>query len=137
MLNTDRTQSLRNALKANAIVAALAAAVLLIGDGLVAALLQAYDGLGRIHLAGVILAVFAAFLFWLAGRERVDPTLTRAAIGIDLLWVAGCAIAIGVGLTSGQGTGLVALGAAAFFVVAIAQLQGLRRAQAGGLLIGR
>jgi hypothetical protein len=137
MLNTDRSQSLRNALKANGIVAALSAVVLLIGDGLVAALLQAYDALGRIHLAGVILALFAAFLFWLAGRERVDPTLTRAAISIDLLWVAGCAIAIGVGLTQGQGTALVALGATAFFVVAIAQLQGLKAAMAGGILIGR
>jgi hypothetical protein len=137
MLNTDRSQSLRNALKANAIVAALSAVVLLIGDGLVAALLQAYDALGRIHLAGVVLAIFAAFLFWLAGRDPVAPTLTRAAIGIDLLWVAGCAIAIGVGLTQGQGTALVALCAAAFFVVAIAQLQGLKAAMAGGILIGR
>ena len=64
MLNTDRSQSLRNALKANAIVAALSAVVLLIGDGLVAALLQAYDALGRIHLAGVVLAIFAACRFW-------------------------------------------------------------------------
>ena len=76
-------------------------------------------------------------MFWLARRDPIDLKLTRAAIGLDLLWVAGSALAIAVGLTSGQGTGLVATPAAIVLVVAIAQLQGLRRVTAGGMLIGR
>jgi len=137
MLDTDPATGLRTALKANAAFSAIAAAVLLIGDGLVAALLQAYTALGRIHLAGIGFALFAVFVFWLARRDPIDLKLTRAAIGLDLLWVAGSALAIAVGLTSGQGTGLVATTAAIVLVVAIAQLQGLRRVTAGGMLIGR
>ena len=137
MLDSDPTKRLRSALRANAYFSAFAALLLLAGDGLVAALLQAYDALGLIHLVGFGLAIFAGFVFWLARRERIDPNLTRAVIGLDLLWVAGSVLAIAVGLTSGQGSGLVGLGAAVVFVVAIAQLQGLRRATAGGILIGR
>ena len=137
MLDTDPTKRLRSALRANAFFSAFAALLLLAGDGLVAALLQAYDALGRIHLVGAGLAIFAAFLFWLASRDRIDPNLTRAVIGLDLLWVVGSVLAIGVGLTSGQGAALVGTAAAIVFVVAIAQLQGLRRATAGGILIGR
>ena len=104
MLDTDPTKRLRSALRANAFFSAFAALLLLAGDGLVAALLQAYDALGWIHLVGAVLAVFAAFLFWLASRDRIDPTLARAVIGLDLIWVAGSVLAIAVGLTSGQGT---------------------------------
>jgi len=137
MLDTDPTKKLRSALRANALFSAFAALVLLVGDGLVAALLQAYDALGRIHLFGAGLAIFAVFLFWLARRDRIDPNLARAVIGLDLLWVAGSVLAIAVGLTSGQGAGLVGTAAAIVFIVAIAQLQGLRRATAGGILVGR
>lgn len=137
MLDTDPAKGLRTALKANAAFSAAAAAVLLIGDGLVAALFQAYSALGLIHLVGVGLAIFALFVFWLARRNPIDPKLARAVIGLDLLWVAGSAIAIAVGLTSGQGSELLAAVAAIVFIVALAQLQGLRRATAGGILIGR
>ena len=137
MLDTDPTKKLRSALRANALFSAFAALVLLVGDGLVAALLQAYDALGRIHLFGAGLAIFAVFLFWLARRDRIDPNLARAVIGLDLLWVAGSVLAIAVGLTSGQGAGLVGTTAAIVFIVAIVQLQGLRRATAGGILVGR
>ena len=45
-MSQDSTRWLRTTLKANGVFSALSALVLLLGDGLVAALLRAFDALG-------------------------------------------------------------------------------------------
>ena len=76
-MSQNSTRWLRTALKANGVFSALSALVLLLGDGLVAALLGAFDALGLIHFVGLGLAVFAVFLFWLATRDRSLPPSPR------------------------------------------------------------
>jgi len=113
-------------LKANGVFSALSALVLLLGDGLVAALLGAFDALGLIHFVGLGLAVFAVFLFWLATREQIAPALTKAVIAADLLWVAGSGLAIASDLTSGQGACAVAIVAGVVALLALFQTVALR-----------
>ena len=129
-MTSDSTRWLRTAFKANGAFSALSALVLLFGDGLVAALLGAFDALGEIHFVGVNLAIFAAFLFWLASREHISPRLAVAVIAADLLWVAASWIAIGAGMTSGQGAWVVAMVADVVALFAVLQYMGLRRARA-------
>ncbi|MEE2664143.1 MAG: hypothetical protein VX681_08495 [Myxococcota bacterium] len=125
-MSQDSTRWLRMALKANGVFSALSALVLLLGDGLVAALLGAFDALGRIHFVGLGLGVFAASLFWLATRDRIAPALTKAVIAADLLWVAGSGLAIATEMTSGQGTCAVAIVAGVVALLALAQGLALR-----------
>ncbi len=128
-MTDDPSQLLRTAFKANAYFSAISASVLLIGDGLVAALLGAYDALGPIHFVGLNLAVFAGFLFWLARRDSIAPPIALAVIVADLLWVAASWVAIGGGLTTGQGSWAVGFVADIVLLFAIVQYVGLRRLQ--------
>ena len=123
------SQLLRTALKANAIFSALAASVLLIADGMVAALLGTYDALGTIHFVGLNLAVFAGILFWLMRSDNVARPIVIAVIAADLLWVAASWVAIGSGTTSGQGSWAVGIVADIVLLLAIVQYVGLRRLQ--------
>jgi hypothetical protein len=132
-MTQDSTHWLRTAFKANGAFSALSAAVLLLGDGLVAALLGAYDALGLIHFAGLNLAIFSAFLFWLATRESIAPALAKAVIAADLIWVAGSWVAIASGMTSGQGTWAVGIVADIVALFAVVQYLGLRRVEAEAL----
>ena len=128
-MTADPSQLLRTTFKANATFSAISAVVLLVGDGLVAALLGAYDALGPIHFVGLNLAVFAGFLFWLARRDRISPAITGAVIAADLLWVVASWIAIGSGMTRGQGSWVVGIVADIVLLFAIFQYVGLRRQQ--------
>jgi hypothetical protein len=103
---------------------------MLVGDGLVAALLGAYDALGRIHFVGANLAIFAVFLVWLSRREEISPGLTWAVIVADLLWVTASWIALAAGMTSGQGAWAVGIVADIVALFALLQYIGLRRARA-------
>ena len=123
------SQLLRTALKANAIFSALAASVLLIADGMVAALLGTYDALGTIHFVGLHLAVFAGSLFWLMRSDNIARPIVIAVIAADLLWVAASWVAIGSGTTSGQGSWAVGIVADIVLLLAIVQYVGLRRLQ--------
>ena len=123
----ESTSLLRSAFRANAAFSALSAVVMIFADGMVAAVLDAYHALGAIHFVGLNLAVFAAFLVWLASRDEISPALARAVIAADLLWVLGSWVAIGAGMTSGQGTWAVAIVADIVALLAIVQFLGLRR----------
>jgi len=125
---SDSTAFLRKAFLANAAFSALSAAVFLIGDGLVAALLDAFDALGAIHFVGLNLAVFAAFLVWLSRRDAIPSGLAWAVIAADLAWVIASWVAIAAGLTSGQGTWAVAVVADIVTLFAVLQFVGVRRA---------
>ena len=128
-MNHDPTRLLRTAFRANALFSAVSAVVLLVGDGLIAALLGAYDSLGLIHLVGVGLAGFAGFLLWLASRDVIDRGLAWGVILADLGWVAASWLAIGAGLTEGQGTWVVAIVADIVALFALVQFFALRRAR--------
>ena len=116
---------LRNAFRANGAFSGLSGLVMLVADGMVAVVLDAYDALGAIRFVGLNLVVFSAFLFWLASRERIATALTWAVIGADLVWVLGSWLAIGAGMTSGGGTWAVAIVADIVLVFAILQWFGL------------
>lgn len=127
MTATDPAWLLRYALRSNAAFSGLAAVVLLVADGLVAAVLGAYDALPAIHAVGVGLAAFAGFLAWLAGRDEIPAGLAWGVIVADLAWVVGSWIAIAGGTTHGQGTWAVAMVADVVLLLAVVQGIGVRR----------
>jgi hypothetical protein len=76
---------------------------------------------------GVGLVGFASFLFWLAARPEVAPSLAWAVVGADLAWVAATVPLVLSDALTRPGDGL-ALGIAEIVIIfAVLQAVGLRR----------
>jgi uncharacterized membrane protein (UPF0136 family) len=125
----DPSNFLRKALRGNGIFSLVTGVVMFAADGLVAALLGAYDHLDIIHFVGANLLVFAALLFFVASREAIPSNLVVAIIIADALWVLLSAIALATGMASGQGFWAVGLVSDVVLLFAILQGVGLRRSQ--------
>jgi hypothetical protein len=125
--HSDSSQFLRKAFRGNAIFSALSGIVFVVANGLVAAILNAYEQLGEIQLVGASLLAFSALLFFLASRESISSALTLGVIGADLAWVVGSWLAVGAGMTSGGGMWAVLTVADVVLLFAILQWLGLRK----------
>jgi len=130
-MNAADDALLRRAYRANAAFSLLSGSVMLLADGLVSAILQAYDQLAAIHVVGVGLLAFGVLLLWLASRETLAPGPAVAVILADLVWVLGSWLAIGAGLATGQGAWAVGIVADVVLIFAIVQAIGWRRLQRG------
>jgi len=128
----DRSRLLRASLRANGVFSLLFAVLLLAADGLVAALLRAYDELGWIHLVGIVTLALAILLFVVASRPEPPRAVVLAIVAADLLWVVASWLAIGLGAVTGQGAWAVGIVADLVLLFAILQAIGLRRLPSAG-----
>jgi uncharacterized membrane protein (UPF0136 family) len=128
--STDNSQFLRKAFRANAIFSAISGIVFVVANGLVAAILNAYEAIGLIQIVGANLLAFSVALFFLASREEIARPLTLAVIAADGVWVLGSWLAVAAGLTSGGGMWAVLTVADIVLLFAILQWLGLRKMMA-------
>jgi hypothetical protein len=124
---------LRNALRADAAISAVAGAAMLFG----AALLAPPTGLPEALLFGAGLAMipFVAYVAWLSGRPTVPVWMVWSVIGMNAVWAVDCAwAAFGAGLSpTGFGLAFLAMQAATVLVLAELEFTGLRRARGGAM----
>lgn len=119
---------LRRAMRANALFSGLSGLVSL---GMARPLAE-FTGLETAAVfvgLGIVLILFAVDLWWLAGRERLNPRFGQMAVILDLLWVAGswAIVLSGWPPLTVAGKWLVALLAELVFVFAVVQAYGLYR----------
>lgn len=82
---------LRRVLRANAGFSGLSGLVSLLG----ANVLTTFTGISNalvFQVLGVILLLYAADLFWITFRDRINPWFGITAVVLDIIWVAGSAI---------------------------------------------
>lgn len=128
-LGEDREGLLRLSLKLDAVVTGAAGVLLLAGGPALAGALGAPAGLPR--PVGAFLAAYAAAI-WLAGsRPRAVRPAARAAVALNLLWVADSIALLAAGWfpLTGPGVAFVVAQAVAVALFADLQLLGLRRAR--------
>jgi hypothetical protein len=125
-MKPDPSSLLRNTLRADAAVCALAGIDLLAFSGMAADLLGIPRG-ATLPIIGSGLLAYAAYLIAASRREPLSLTEAWAFATGDLLWIAGSAALIAFGPLSTSGKWLV--GAVAVVVLAFAELKmlGIRR----------
>jgi hypothetical protein len=129
---TLRIPGLRNVLRANALFSALSG-VLLIVD---AAPIDRFLALGAPQVlqgVGVLLLVYAMWLFYQTAQEGVKPQVAQVAIVGDVAWVIGSWLIIlsGVPELSTGGRWAVGIVADIVGVFAVLQVIGWRRMRGG------
>lgn len=84
------TPFLRNVLRADAVVSAAAALVMLLGGSALQSLLQlpAWLMLG----GGLALVAYAAIVAWMSGRENVPRGWVWALVAVNIAWAFDCAL---------------------------------------------
>ena len=117
---------LRNTLRADAVVCAIAGLDLVAFSGLAGELLGLRQS-GSLLFVGAALLGYAAYLFAASRREPLSLTEAWAFATGDLVWVAASAMLIAFGPLSANGKWIV--GAVAVVVLAFAELKmlGIRR----------
>lgn len=117
---------LRNTLRADAVVCAVAGVDLVAFSGMVSDLLGIARG-ATVPIIGLGLLALAAYLFVASRREPISLTEAWAFATGDLVWVAASAALIAFGPLSANGKWIV--GAVAVVVLAFAELKmlGIRR----------
>ena len=122
---------LRRTLQANATFSLLAALDLVLFGRQIASVVGAI-GPRELTILAVQLAVFAAWLLWLASRPAVPRGQVVAVIALDLAWIAGSVLVIAFTPTLLPG-GKWLIGIVADLVAVFALLQwiGLRRLSMG------
>jgi hypothetical protein len=125
-VKTNPSSLLRNTLRADAAVCAVAGIDLLAFSGMAADLLGLQRG-ATLPIVGVGLLAYAAYLVVASRREPLSLTEAWAFATADLLWIAGSAAIVAFGPLSSTGNWLV--GAVAIVVLAFAELKmlGIRR----------
>jgi hypothetical protein len=125
-MNPNPSSLLRNTLRADAAVCAVAGIDLLAFSGMAADLLGIERG-ATLPILGVGLIAYAACLLLASRREPLSLTEAWAFATGDLVWVAASAALIAFGPLSADGKWIV--GAAAVGVLAFAELKmlGIRR----------
>ena len=79
---------------------------------------------------GIVLILYAPFLYWLAGRDKPDRRLVWLVIELDILWVIGSLVLVFTGLVPAltvPGKWAIAIVADVVAVFAIVQYLGLRK----------
>lgn len=126
-LQHETARSLRNALRANAMFSGVSGLLIVFFHSLV---LQ-WLGISGINImaVGIGLVLFCAYLFWMAGRNRLPRSLVSGVIVGDWAWVLGSAVllAFKTHVFSTLGIFLVADVALLVMVFAIWQQRGIAR----------
>lgn len=121
---TDRP--LRLSLRVDAVACAACAPLLVFGTGLLSSLLGLPSSL--LVGAGLILLLFAAFLWLTASRPR--PASVLAAIAINVLWVLGSVAVLFLFSPAPWGVAFVLAQAVAVTAILVVEALTLRRAEA-------
>ena len=126
----DPSTLLRRALVANALFSGLSGMILALGARPVASFLGLQDAV-VLTVAGALLLLYAAGLFYVATRPAVNRAAAWLAVALDLLWVVGSALILLAGWLPLTTAGKWAVGIVAelVFLFALFQLLGLRRLQ--------
>ena len=124
----DSSTLLRRALVANALFSGASGMFLALGARTVGSFLGLDNAL-VLTIAGVLLIIYAADLFYVATRPAVSRTAAWLAVALDLLWVAGSAAILLGGWLPLTTAGKWAVGAVAelVFLFALFQYLGIRR----------
>jgi hypothetical protein len=125
-MRSNASSLLRNTLRADAVVGAVAGVDLIAFSGMAADLLGLPRGAG-LPIAGIGLLAYAAWLFVASRRDPLSLSEAWAFVTADLLWIAGSAALIAFGPLAPTGKWVV--GVAALAVLAFAELKmlGIRR----------
>lgn len=120
---TLETSALRSILLVDATVCAAASILMIAGARLIADITDLPPALLRI--AGLVIIPYVVFLVALTRREPIPRRGTKAAIGVNLAWAAGClAILVnGQADPNGPGVAFVLTQAAAVLVFAVIEHQ--------------
>ena len=126
--STGKAQFLRRALTANGIFTLVSGAGLMIGADFFADLLGLNNPL-ILTAVGLMLVLYAPFVFWVSLRKPILRQAVIAIILLDLFWVLGSALLLIGGWLPLSTTGkwLVAITADIVAVFAVLQTIGLRR----------
>jgi hypothetical protein len=125
-MKTNPSSLLRNTLRVDAAVCAIAGIDLIAFSGMVADLIGIQRG-ATLPIVGVGLLVYAALLFTASRREPLSLTEAWAFTTGDLLWIAGSAALIAFGPLSSTGKWVVGLTALAVLALAELKMFGIRR----------
>lgn len=129
----DRFRTLRRALRGNSAFSAASGLVLLVAARPLASFIGLDAPLALVVL-GVILILYAGWLFWVASQESIDSRYGMTAVILDVAWVGGSALILlgGWPPLTVAGKWTVALLAEVVAVFAVWQAVGLRRARHRG-----
>lgn len=124
----DPSTLLRRALVANALFSGLSGMILALGARAVASFLGLNNAI-FITVAGALLLLYAAGLFYVATRPAVNRMAAWLAVILDLLWVGGSAVILLSGWLPLTTAGKWAVGIVAemVFLFALFQYLGIRR----------
>lgn len=127
------TPFLRNVLRADAAVSAVAALVMLLGGSALQSLLQLPAGL--LLGAGSALVAYVVFAMWLSQRDTVPRGLIWTLVVINVGWAFDCALLAFASWLQPSAWGHAFLGAHIVTVLVFAQLQymALQRGRASGV----
>jgi hypothetical protein len=123
---TMNARFLRQSLRLDGVASGATGLLLLATAGPFAAL-AGLPGPGIARTVGGALVIYAAALFWNAGRATVNRGQALAAVVLNVLWVLGSAVLIVDGPLTLLGNLAVAAVAAAVLLFAVLQTVGLRR----------
>jgi hypothetical protein len=120
--------SLRVALRLDALVSAAFAALVLIGGPMLVDLLGA--SLTLLWSVGVAVLVWSGALWWVQLRARINPRAVWTIIALNLMWALESVLLVVLGWVplTGLGVAFVLLQAAAVLGLTDLQFVGLRRA---------
>ncbi|HRP78545.1 MAG TPA: hypothetical protein PL183_05500 [Aquamicrobium sp.] len=122
-MTIDNTPFLRNVLLADAAMGAAAAALTIIGSGLLAPLLGLPEAL--LFWAGVALVPVAAFLLVMARRALVPRSWLREIVFVNWAWVAASLGMLAFAPIAPNALGIIFILAQAAAVAGFAVLEGL------------
>jgi hypothetical protein len=128
----QRSSFLTKVLRADGAFAILSGAIMILGSGEIAGLIELSAPIVLVAL-GVVLLGYGGFLLYFAGREPTNRLAAEAAIVLNLLWVAGSYGGLLLGLfpvnTAGKwAIAIVAEAVALFAILEIVALWRMRRA---------
>jgi hypothetical protein len=123
-----RSNLLRYALRGDAIATAITGALCIIDAQPLAALLGIQPPLA-LEILGAVLALYGAFLFYIAAQAQLGRRIVIAAIVLDGIWVLDSAILLVSGWLPLTSVGMWTIGLIAVAVAVVAELKffGLRR----------
>jgi hypothetical protein len=125
----NRSRLLRVALRIDALASAASAALALLAGSFLADVLG--TPLSLLWPTGVLLVAWAAALWVVASRSRMNTTAVWAIIALNILWVVDSIVLVAAGwfALTVLGTAFVLIQAAAVAVFADLEFVGLRRTQ--------
>ena len=127
---SDKSSLLRWAFRGNALFSLISGSALIIDAGMIDEFLELGSTFALV-ITGVDVLLWAAFVYWVASRKEIKPTLAKLIIAGDFLWVIASAALIAFDPFSLTTDGKWAIGILAVIVALFGDVQffGLRRLQ--------